>query len=193
MELSCPVTHGYLRALRNLYDFESVQFEMWQGPLDDAIELANHVGGGRKLEHQRAFYCVELMTTRLYIQSGTPAWLRSREGLNRLLRVTNAQRDDLLARITEFTYLPGIQDGAAERRNDMDRITATTLGYVCEAAELLRQSLKSPDVHLSRVGKRLALAANAAGFYVDRMLELANELINYNEGNARRAWEPRRM
>lgn len=193
MELSCSVTHGYLRAVRNLYDLDSVQFEAYQGPLDDMAELADHAGGSRMLQHQRAFYCVELMSSRFHVQSVSPEWPRSREGLNRLIQVANEVRDDLLARGMEFTYLADMQDGVAEQRNDLDRRIAQTLGFVCESAELLRQALKNPEVPLSRVGKRLALAANASGYYIDRMIELSNELIEYNEGSTRRAWEPRRM
>ena len=192
MEMYCPVTRGYLRAVRNLFDLESIQFEMYLEPIEEISEMVNYAGGSRQLEHQRAFYCVELMTSRFVITSIDPKWKRSREGLNGLITLTNEIRDDILADIAEFAFLPGVQDGLAERRNDNLRKVSTTLQLVCESAELVRQSLKNPEVQLSRVGKRLALAAQASGYYIDRMLELAKELIDYSEGNARRAWEPQR-
>lgn len=193
MEMYCPVTRGYLRAVRNLFDLESIQYEMYLEPIEEISEMADHAGGSRQLEHQRAFYCVELMTSRFAINNINPKWKRSREGLNNLILLANEIRDDILADITEFAFLAGVQDGQAERRNDNLRKVATMLQLVCESAELVRQSLRNPEVPLSRVGKRLALAAHSSGYYIDRMLELARELIDYSEGSARRAWEPPRM
>lgn len=191
MELDCPVTSGYLRALRNLFDLESVQFELWQEPLDEVENMATFAGNSRRLQRQRAFYCVEVMASRFNVQSKHPD-RRSREGLNELIAIANRCRDDIRAELVEVSIIGEVLEGRAERHYATQRAIAHTLQLTCEAAVLLRQSLKNPDTSLSRVGKRLALAAFSAGYYIDNMLELAKELIDYTEGSARRAWEPAR-
>lgn len=189
MILACPVTRGYLNAVGSLYDLSLVQYEMWLGPFEDAMDFAAHAGGSRQLQHQRAFYCVELMTSRFQVQSIQPPWPRSREGLNQVLSVANELRDDILAEVTEHAYLAVVHDGVVEQHIDLQRAISELLRLVCESSELLRQSLKNPEIPLSRVGKRLALAANGAGYYIDGMLALAMELINHNNEDMRRAWE----
>lgn len=201
MDTTCPVTRAYLYAVRNLFDLTLVQHEMYAEPLEELLDMAAHDSGERVRQHHRAFYCIELMISRFIMKldsryyfnegpAGRPFnWPRSREGLNHVLALANEKRDDLLAEVTEYYYLAGPHDGVAERHNDTSRTAAELYKLICESCEILRQSLKNPDVPLTRVGKRLALAANVSKYYISGMLDLGTELLEHNEGKNERAWE----
>ena len=116
-------------------------------------------------------------------------WERSREGLNHVLEQANEVRDDLLAEVTEHYYLAGRPRGVEQITNDTNHRKAELFKLICESCVILRQSLKNPEVTLTQVGKRLALAAHVSNFHIDDMLLFAEELLAQNEGTSRRAWE----
>src|SRR5690349_8692075 len=130
MDTTCPVTQAYLYAVRNLYDFTLVQHEMYAEPWADLLDVAAHDSSERIRQHQRAFYCVELMTSRFlqsmnsrhyFIQGPNDpltSWPRSREGLDHVLRTANEVRDDHLAELTEYFYLDKKPEGRDERQHD---------------------------------------------------------------------------
>lgn len=189
MDTTCPVTRAYLYAVRNLYDLTLVQHEMYAEPLEDLLNIAAHDSSERMRQHQRAFYCVELMASRFPVIPPMLPWPRSREGLDYVLHVANERRDDHLAELTEQFYSGIDLEGIAERQHDNMRAASEIYKLICESCVILRQSLKNPDVPLTRVGKRLALASNSARYYISGMLDLATELLNHTEGKNERAWE----
>lgn len=189
MDTTCPVTRAYLYTVRNLYDLTLVQHEMYAEPLQELLNIAEHDSSERVRQHQRAFYCIELMTTRFPAIPEMVAWPRSREGLDYVLQIANERRDDHLAHLTEQFYLDKVLDGLEERQHDNMRIASELYKLICESCVILRQSLKNPDVTLTRVGKRLALAANVSRYYISGMLDLGTEVINHNEWKNERAWD----
>jgi len=193
MDTTCPVTRAYLNTVRNLYDLTLVQNELWLEPLEEMGERAAHGGSSRSVQHLRAFYSIELMVWRFVKDPQTLKWLsweRSREGLNYVLEQANEVRDDLLAEVTEYYYLASRPRGVEQIKHDTNHQNAELFKLVCEACVILRQSLKNPEVTLTRVGKRLALAAHVSKFHIEDMLRFAEELLAQNEGMGRRAWEP---
>lgn len=202
MDVTCPVTRAYLYAVRNIHDLSLAQYEMYLEPFEELLDRASHDSSALARQHQRAFYCIELMVSRFcqkldsryYYNEGAHAvvfsWPRSREGLNTVLTIFNEKRDELLADVTEYHYLPIKKFDVDQMRQDTNHNFAELYRLICESCELLRQSLKNPDVQLSRVGKRLALAANVSKYYIDDMLNLADELLLHTEETTRRAWQP---
>jgi hypothetical protein len=199
MDIVCPVTRTFLSTVRNLYDLTLVQNELWVEPVNEWMERAEQGGGTRFLQHQRAFYCIELMLWRLMpTVAGTVyavrehelrEWPRSREGLNRVLQIANDRRDDLLAEVTEYFYLPNRPLGVEQILHENRHRSAELYKLICESCVILRQSLKNEDVTLTRVGKRLALAANVSRKHISDMLLMAGELLDQHEEMAQRAWE----
>lgn len=200
MDTTCPVTRAYLNTVRNLYDLTLVQNELWLEPLNEWVERAEYGGGTRLLQHQRAFCCVELMLWMLMPEMCGGAvyavkeyelrtWPRSREGLNYVLELANERRDDLLAEVTEYFYLAERPRGVDQIWHENQRRAAELYKLICESCVILRQSLKNSDVTLTRVGKRLALAANVARKHIPDMLNMAANLLEQQEGMASRAWE----
>ena len=202
MDTTCPVTRAYLNTVRNLYDLTLVQNELWLEPIEEMLDRAAHGGGSRFVQHQRAFYSIELMLFRFvmkrqrwaYVKDTTDTpwlqWERSREGLNYVLDKANEIRDDLLAEVIEYYYLAERPRGIEQITHDTNRQQADLFKLICESCVILRQSLKNSEVTLTRVGKRLALASNVSTFYIGDMLLFAEELLAQNEGMGRRAWEP---
>ncbi len=188
----CPVALGYLRTVRALHKYDSPEFslvyEPWEEPLNELIDIARNTVSSRQLQHQRAFYCVEMMCSRFHLQSQLPR-RRSRESLNEVLRALRSACDEYLAADVESSLSDKPIFGLDEQRRDLDRKILHNAELTCEAAELLRQSLKNPDVHLGRVSKRLALVAKESGCYIDRMIAIGKELVEYGEGETRKAWE----
>ena len=189
-EIGCHVTHGYLRVLNASFSLNSWQFEQWLEPLNELTDMANHAGGSRQLQHQRAFYSVELMASRFHVQTQLPD-RRSREGLNRLIKAVRELLDDKAAAEMERTLVPEYDEGLSLLNQDIDIRIAYNLQKLCEAAELLRQSLKNEAVNLSRIGKRLAQVARSTPLYIDSMIVIARELLEYTEKDRRKAWEHR--
>lgn len=204
MDITCPVTRAYLYAVRNLYDLSLIQHEMYAEPFAELLVRAEHDSSARVRQHQRAFYCIELMVSRLilkmdsryYFKEGPNSpvfsWPRSREGLNQVLQHAEERRDDLLAEVTEYYYyyyLPDKKLNTDQLRHVDNQTNAELYKLICESCVLLRQSLKNPEVPLSRVGKRLALAANVSRHYIGDMLDMADELLLHTEGTTRRAWQ----
>jgi hypothetical protein len=200
MDTVCPVTRAYLYAVRNLYDFSLIQHETYAEPLQELIERASHDNAARVRQHQRAFYCLELMVFRFVVkvrpgyyiketEKPVLSWSRSREGLNHVLKYFEEKRDDILAEVTEYYYLPDKKLNTDQLRHADNQTNAELYKLICEACVLLRQSLRNPEVPLSRVGKRLALAANVSRHYIGDMLAMGDELLLHTEGTTRRAWQ----
>ncbi len=197
MDRACPVTRAFLRTFRNLFDLTAIYNEMWLEPYNELAERAEEAGGNRMQQHQRAFYCIELMTSVCASRLKVPqqdvtrlvGWPRSREGLNQILEYATFERDDLVAELTEWYYLPTKPRDERQMLHAASQSRAALFKLVCEACVLLRQSLKNPEVPLTRVGRRLALAADAANFGITDHLSFAQELIELSEG---RAWERKR-
>lgn len=198
MDRVCPVTRAFLRTTYNLFDLTAIYNEMWLEPYEELVERAEHAGSGRAQQHQRAFYCVELMVSVCAFRlksaqqdlSKLSGWSRSREGLNQLLEQATFERDDLLADLTEWYYLVSRPRDERQILHATTQARAVLFKLVCESCVLLRQSLKNPEVPLRRVGRRLALAADAAQFSINDHLSFAQELIELSES---RAWERKRM
>lgn len=200
MDITCPVTRAYLYAVRNLYDFSLVQYESYTELMEELLERAAHDSDARIRQHQRAFYCIELMVFRFvvkvqpgyYFKDATMPvldWSRSREGLNRVLAYFEERRDEILAEVTEYYYLPDKKLNVDQLRHMNNQTNVELYKLICESCVLLRQALKNPEVPLARVGKRLALAANVSRYYIGDMLEMGNELLLHTEGTTRRAWQ----
>lgn len=205
MDTTCPVTRAYLNTVRNLYDLSLVQYELWVDPLREMVDRADYGGSSRFVQHQRAFYSIELMLFRFvmkrqlgwYVKETNGLqwlqWDRSREGLNYVIEKANEVRDDLIAEVTEYYYLGQRPVGTEQIVHEQNHQKAALFKLICEACVILRQSLKNEDVTLTRVGKRLALAANVSNFYIDDMLIFSEELLAQTEGTTRRAWQPQAM
>lgn len=190
MALSCPVTSAYLHAVHNLFDLSLVHNEMWAEPFDELKKRAALAGGERIRQHQRAFLCIELMLNFLLGSENAPkSWPRSREGLNLILGFADEQRNDLIAEVTEFYYLQRRPIGIEQIQQDQYRKQAELYKLICESCVILRQALKNQTVSLMRVGTRLALASNIAGYYIPDMFTMAGNLLEHNEEVALRAWE----
>lgn len=201
MDTTCLVTHAYLNTVRNLYDFNLVQYEIWVDPLNELLDRAEHSDNSRLVQHQRAFYCIELMLFRFVMRhqpnwcvqdAAAAAWLqweRSREGLNYVLEKANAVREDLVAEVTERYYLNERAVGANQMEQDEDHQRSKLYKLICESCVILRQALKNEELTLARVGKRLALASSVSTFYIDDMLLFGEELLEQTEGMTRRAWQ----
>ncbi len=195
----CPVVRAYLLTVRNLHDFALVQYQLYEESFEDMLALADSSGNTRVRQHQRAFYCVELMlrfVTQMADGEHWPLmpyklddWPRSREGLDYVIEVINLKRDELLADVTEYFYSRSKKMGLSVMENDAAQAAAEVYHLAIEACVILRQSLKNPDVPLTRVGKRLALAAKVSSHYIGDMLQLAEELSNQDELHPKRAWE----
>lgn len=201
MDTTCPVTRAYLSTVRNLYDLTLVQNELYVDPINELVERADYGGSSRFDQHQRAFYSIELMLF-LFVMKRQPSWYfkdvatspwlqwaRSREGLNYVIEKANEVRDDLIAEVTEYYYLAARPVGVEQMRHDQNHKDAELYKLVCESCVILRQGLKNEEVTLTRVGKRLALAAHVSKFHIEDMLLFADELLAQSEGRTERAWE----
>ena len=192
VDRACPVTWAFLRTAGSIYDMGRYQNEVWTDALDEAADIAAHGGSDRMKQHQRAFYCVELMLHRCLPRLGLTrpmaSWPRSREGLNQILAFAQEQRDELIAEVTEYYYLLERPRDERQLLHERNQQRAELFQYICEACVILRQSLKNPDVTLTRVGKRAALAVNTSTFFIDDAILFSKDMIYYSEY---RAWEPR--
>ena len=118
-------------------------------------------------------------------------WERSREGLNYVIEKADEIRNDLIAEVTEHYYLAARPIGVEQITHDQNHQKAELFKLICESCVILRQALKNEEVTLTRVGKRLALAAHVSKFYIDDMLLFSEELLEQTEGTTKRAWQPR--
>jgi hypothetical protein len=197
MAQPCPVTLKYLAVVRSLYDFNSMILEQYLPQLEQLEELARVAGNSRKRQHQRAFLCVELMRYRLPMHLATSdggwaalteaEWPRSREGLNTLLSRIDTDMTNLVGYDVEYTLVPPKDSVQLLRANDQKAFKVFNLLH--ESAVMLRQSLGNEDISLSRIAKRLALAAQVVQLHVPDVLNMGQDLLEQTENFARRAWE----
>jgi hypothetical protein len=214
MHDACPVVESYLAQVRRYLDESTVlTADAYQYRLDCVEEelQRQRFGNTRSRQHQRAFFCVEWMLYRLPagLPSGTSRqlemspWNRSREGLTNLIAMLRSDNDELLGVMTEHTFSLGmvcqpddpeavatrVGDGADQIYQNNRKLLQHVYRFAGESAVILRQSLRNPNVRLTRVGTRLAKAADVARTGMAGLLDLAETLLTQSEDNGVRAWE----
>jgi hypothetical protein len=214
MDAACPVLDSYLSQVRKYMDESTILVaDAYQYRLDRLDELIQRqrFGNTRARQHQRAFLCVEWMLYRLPVglptntarQLEMSPWPRSREGLTNLITMLRGDNEELLGVMTEHSFSLGmlyqpedptvvavrVGDGVDQMYQDNRKLLQHVYRYAGESAVILRQSLRNPNVRLTRIGTRLARSAIVARTGIAGLLELAETLLGQSENNAQRAWE----
>jgi hypothetical protein len=214
MYTACPVVESYLAQVRKYMEESTVltidAYSRELNYIEELLEL-QRFSNTRARQHLRAFLCVEWMLYRLPVglPSGTAQqlamspWERSREGLTNLIEMLRGDNEELLGVMTEHTFSLGmvlqpddpaavpvrVGDGADQIYQNNRKLLQHVYRYAGESAVILRQSLRNPNVRLTRVGTRLAKAAHVARTGMQGLIELAEILLSQSERFAARAWE----
>jgi len=214
MNAACPVVESYLVQVRKYMEESTLlvanAYQYRLGCLEGLLQQ-HRFGNTRSRQHQRAFLCVEWMLYRLPVclptntarQLEMSPWPRSREGLTNLITMLRGDNEELLGVMTEHSFSLGmvyqpedptivavrVGDGADQIYQDNRRLLQYVYRYAGESAVILRQSLRNPNVRLTRIGTRLAKSAIVARTGMAGLLELAETLLAQSEDNALRAWE----
>lgn len=197
MSERCPILHAYLKAIDTHVNFHLAVNESYYTHLEELFELADTAGSSVERQHQRAFFCIELMCSRIApkipVAGASPfmllSWPRSREGLNRLLEALRADVEDLVGASVEFAFEARDSVSVDNLIND-NRSRLVEVGKAShESIVLLRRAMKNRDVVLQSIGTKLAWATQTARMSVPDLFMMARELIEQTERSAVRAWE----
>lgn len=199
----CPVITAFLKEMLILNDFDSPLNSSLVPQLDNLQEmLAVEPKGTLVRQQQRGFFCVEYMASKLLVSSLPQqelgfcfGWPRSRGGLTHLLAGVKSLLEELLGGIVEYDILYGddVQVPTQLLENQQHRTASIICQHLGSAAFILRHSLRNSDVHLSRVGLRVARSMQACNCSVIDMLVLVRELLNHGEREVLRAWQIAQM
>lgn len=186
----CPIVRSYLRGVAGAGNFSSALYENYKENFDDLLQQADTAGGPRARQHQRAFFCIEIMVCR-WSWFGTALiakpFRRSREGLNGVLARLIAEENDMSAENVEFSFSPTKDSQQWWYKVRADRMKLS--GLARESIITLRQGLKNAQVSLGPIGTALAEAAAGKRVSIPERLSIARELLEQTEGNATRAWQ----
>lgn len=189
----CPIVRSYLRGIKSDVDFSLAINDSYKDSYDDLVQLAETAGGARARQHQRAFFCIEIMTC-CWHWSGVPllsvppysSFRRSREGLNKVLARLKEDEEDLTAENVEFSFCPTRDAQMWSSKIREERLKLLALAR--EAIITLRVGLKNPQISLGPIGTTLAEAGAGKRIGLAERLHIARELLDQTEGNAKRAW-----
>lgn len=192
----CPLVTSYLLFVATVIE-SSPLYENKLARLRLLQHAASYAGATRTLLTLRAFYALEVMVYRglpLTQVIGMPRlelrqWGRSASGLTKLLARLEEERVDTVGGVVEYALDPSVHRNVEQMAQAKRKSKLIALDDVAKCARLLRRALLTTQTWrtLSYVGPRLFWRLDAGA--VDRLLDVAQGLLNVSETNARRAWE----
>lgn len=210
----CPVVSTYTKYVQHYLEDEIFFAETYLHKLEEYVELINLQGDGNLVrQHQRAFLCIEMMlhfvACSIEVQEKQTAqymqWERSSAGLSKLIAGMRGDHDDLTGASMEYVFARGmlnsieepdglitvnrVGDGIEQMYHQNRHTLMEVYRFAGEAAVVLRRSLRNPGTPLTRVGRRLGLAAEVANTDTSKLFFMLEALLNQTEEHAPRAWE----
>lgn len=203
-DLVCPILETYLhRVMLDAFDLD-LMYEHAREEINVLQERSSVAGGERAVQHLRGFVVVELLGTTIWSAgavggSSNPARTRDFAEQQALLIRRNA---DSLTRYIEWArcQIPereadriSYQHYSKEPLRDLlahrSRKAVLVYNISSEAAELLRRSLKNPEIQLGRLGTLLYEGCRETGINIPEQINYARKLLNVTQAHAPRGWE----